>query len=202
MTRANKGSTRKSNTFFICNRARAGAGWAYHSVNYQLVEDALLKEREHIVRDMPHPDAHLAQRLQDSKVAVHVCCAVLHAVGEGLSPAGMRAGTPDRRTGWTIRLRWLFERYPTMRSVAFTEWYNEEGRARVRSSTWHTIDCVAAELPRSYPEYFAHFGPALRRVDRAIDRREHRQQQCQRERQAEAVLEGLTERREITVLRV
>jgi hypothetical protein len=69
----------------------------------------------------------------------------------------------------------LFERCPTMRSVAFTELYNEAGRARVRSFTWRTIDCVAVELPRSYPEYLAHFGPATRKNLRYCARRLERE---------------------------
>jgi hypothetical protein len=70
----------------------------------------------------------------------------------------------------------LFERYPTMRSVAFSELYNEEGRARTpRSFTWRTIDCIAVELPRSFPEYLTHFGPATRKNLRYCARRLERE---------------------------
>jgi hypothetical protein len=70
----------------------------------------------------------------------------------------------------------LFERYPAMGSVAFTELYNgEDGSRAGRSLTWQSLDCVAAELPRSYPEYLAQFGPATRKNLRYCARRLERE---------------------------
>jgi hypothetical protein len=67
---------------------------------------------------------------------------------------------------------------PSMRSVEFGDLYNGAGTAphgRVRSSTWETIDCAEAELPRSYAEYLQIFGSATRKNLRYCARRLQRE---------------------------
>jgi DNA invertase Pin-like site-specific DNA recombinase len=68
MTRTSKGP--RDQPRFVCTSAKVGAGCTFQTVPYQSVEDALLKDYQRIIEDMPHSDTHLADALQAAQLTL------------------------------------------------------------------------------------------------------------------------------------
>ena len=72
----------------------------------------------------------------------------------------------------------MLAEHPRMRSVSFNDLYSRgAGSSPIgrRPLTWPTIDCVAVELPPSYPAYFAGFGATTQKNLRYCVRRLERE---------------------------
>jgi DNA invertase Pin-like site-specific DNA recombinase len=64
MTRVIKGTSKKSQRpFYVCAKAKAGAGCAYHTVRADAIEAALLHRAHELIAGCPHPDATIQSEL-------------------------------------------------------------------------------------------------------------------------------------------
>ncbi len=72
MTRVSKGPAAKAGRpFFVCTKAKTGAGCEYRVVPYDAVEGTIVERYGIILSEMPNPDSKVEHELQTAETTVH-----------------------------------------------------------------------------------------------------------------------------------